>query len=149
MELDKLKEMLIDHEGLVLTPYKDTVGVETIGVGHNMKARPLSLEMQHTLSRTGAITEDQAMELLEADIDIVVEELNKFEWFGGLSDARQNALIDIVFNLGLSRFMGFKNLIAAIETEDFDTAEKEMLDSLWARQVGRRSLDLAQMIKNG
>jgi lysozyme len=66
-----------------------------------------------------------------------------------LNDARQNALIDMMYNLGPSRFIGFKKMIAAIYDEDFNAASNEMLDSKWAKQVGRRAFRLARIMRTG
>jgi lysozyme len=128
--------MLIDHEGLKLKPYYCTGGRLTIGVGRN-------------LGDLG-ITEDEAMFLLDGDIDRVERELwRNFPWMSKLSPNRRDALIDMCFNLGISRFKGFKRMLKAIENERWETAACEMIDSEWARQVGRRAGELAQIIREG
>ena len=55
----------------------------------------------------------------------------------------------MVFNLGLSRFRRFRKTIAAIKAGDWEQAAREMLASLWARQVGRRAQELAEMMRRG
>ena len=37
-------DKLIEHEGLVLTVYKDSLGIDTIGIGRNLKDRGISKE---------------------------------------------------------------------------------------------------------
>ena len=132
---DKLKELLIRHEGLVKKPYKDTVGKLTIGVGRN-------------LDDVG-ITKDEALYLLDNDIDRVEDELKKFDWFNELDEVRQVAIIDMCFNLGLSRFLQFKKTIEALKDKDWGKAAEEMLNSKWAKQVGNRAVELSEMIKKG
>ena len=131
-----ITDLLIKHEGLRLKPYRDTVGKLTIGVGRNLDDM--------------GITRGEALYLLGNDINRVRLELIKIiKWFLTLNAVRQNVLIDMVFNLGITRFKRFKKLIAAIEVQDWDRAAKEMLDSKWAKQVGRRATELARMMRDG
>ena len=37
-------DKLIEHEGMVLTVYQDTLGIDTIGIGRNLKDRGISKE---------------------------------------------------------------------------------------------------------
>ena len=129
-----ITDLLIRHEGLRLKPYRDTVGKLTIGVGRN-------------LDDVG-ITREEALYLLKNDIDNARRELIKtIPRFLDMDKVRQIVLISMTFNLGLSRFKRFKKLIAAIERKDWDQAAKEMLNSKWAKQVGRRATELAQMMR--
>ena len=58
-------------------------------------------------------------------------------------------IIDVIFNIGITRLYGFKKMRAAIEAGDFETAAKEMLDSKYARQVAYRARLNAQILKTG
>jgi lysozyme len=130
MDIEALKDQLILHEGLKLEPYQCTAGKLTIGVGRNIEDI--------------GITEDEARYLLDNDILRVCDELDRnLSWWRDLSDVRQRILVDMVFNLGISRFMQFQNTISAIENGDYDKAAEEMLDSRWAQQVGQRAHRLA------
>lgn len=143
MDLNKLKSQLIAHEGLKLVPYIDSLGIETIGVGHNLKANPVSFDVS-----TG-ITREQALDLLDDDITIVLDFLtNHLPWWTDLDDVRQRALIDMTFNLG-GRILGFHHFLADLEAHDFSAASTEMLNSVWAQQVGQRALDLSHQIATG
>jgi lysozyme len=62
---------------------------------------------------------------------------------------RKDVVLDMVFNLGLTRFHRFKKTIAAIKTKDWGKAAREMLTSQWANQVGRRARELAAMMNRG
>ena len=132
---NQLKEMLIEHEGLRLKPYKCSAGKWTIAVGRNLDDL--------------GITEEEAMHLLKNDVARVENELSQLPWFHELNETRKNVVIDMCFNLGLSRFLGFKKTIAAIEMGDYEEAAIEMLDSKWAIQVGNRAKKLAWMMVNG
>jgi len=130
--MTEIKALLLKHESLCLRPYQDTEGKCTIGVGRN-------------LTDTGISTEE-AMFLLANDIERVTNEAKTFPWFDQLSEPRKVAILDMLFNLGLTKFCGFKKMIKAIEVQDFDTAANEMLDSDWAREVSDRAVELAGMM---
>ena len=132
----RLHDILIRHEGLRLKAYRDTVKKLTIGVGRN-------------LDDVG-ITREEALFLLDNDIVRVRREvLKSFPWFSHLNAVRQNVVLNMVFNMGLPRFRQFKKTIAAIKAKKWDEAADEMLDSRWARQVGRRARELATMMRTG
>lgn len=135
MKSTRLFDMLIKHEGLVLKPYQCPAGKTTIGVGRNLE--------------DNGIDEREAMFLLSNDVARCYEEAGQFAWFAHLNDFRQEVVISMIFNLGISRFKGFRKTIAALEAGDYDTAAKEMLDSRWAQQVGKRADELAEIMKSG
>lgn len=130
-----LRELLIKHEGLRLKPYVDTVGKLTIGVGRN-------------LDDVG-ISKDEALFMLDNDIEKCEAELKQFDWFNNLDEVRQIVLLDMAFNLGIPRLLKFKKTIQYIQDCDFENAAKEMLDSIWAKQVKGRALELSEMMRTG
>ena len=52
------------------------------------------------------------------------------------------------FNLGLTRLSKFKKLKTALLQRDYNSAAKEMMDSRWYGQVGRRSRELVKTMKS-
>lgn len=132
--MSKIIEMLRLHEGEELKPYECTAGKSTIGVGRNIEDNGISAEESEFLLKNDLVS-------VNADIK------RNFPWFDGLSEARKDVIMDMVFNLGVTRFKGFKKFIAAMSLGNYETASKEMLDSRWARQVGARSERLSVMIK--
>ena len=136
MNEHKLKNLLIKHEGIKLNPYYCTAGKFTIGIGRNLTDK--------------GISNDEALYLLENDIVEFAKDLNNiFPNFYTFSDNRQMALIDMIFNLGRSRFCGFKKMIEAIKNNDFEEAGRHSFDSKWAAQVGNRAVEIADMLKSG
>lgn len=128
-------ELIKEGEGLRLKPYQCTAGKTTIGYGRN-------------LDDVG-ISESEAEVMLANDLAECEADLNRFGWFPNLDEQRQAVLLDMRFNLGPSRFRRFRKMIAAVETGDYERAADEMLDSLWARQVGRRAHRNAALMRNG
>jgi lysozyme len=133
---ERLVDQLIRHEGMELKVYKDSLGIETIGVGRNLVDR--------------GVTEEEARYLCNNDIEIVERELvQSFPIVSSLNDTRIRVLLDMAFNVGLPRLRGFKRMWAALDNQDYVEAAKEMLDSKWARQVKTRAYTLARMMETG
>lgn len=129
------ERQLIRHEGLKLSPYHDTEGILTIGVGHNLER---------------GISESIAMAMLREDIQVHAEEMEQvFPITTRLDEPRYYVLLNMCFNMGCTRMKGFKRMWKAVEGEDWGQAAVEMLDSKWSRQVGRRSHELADIMKTG
>ena len=136
---DKLIEMLKQHEGVETHAYKCSESKITIGVGRNVdKGGGLGL------------SDDEVDYLLQNDIDRVVSELDsEYDWCADLDEVRQDALIDISFNLGQTRLRAFKNALAAMDKGDWRAAADEFMDSRWSGQVGNRAKELTDMIRTG
>lgn len=135
MNIDALKTQLIAEEGLRQLPYTDSLGNQTLGVGHNMSA-PISL----------AAVE----QILSDDIMAAIGELNRtLPWWIYLSENRQMVLADMAFNMGIPKLLEFKLTLEAMRAGRYDDAAAGMLDSGWARQVGARALKLADMMRIG
>ena len=130
-----VRDLIKRHEGLKLKPYYDTVSKLTIGWGRN-------------LTDVG-ISRKEAEILLDTDIATARLHASIFEWFDELDEVRQAVVIDMLFNLGPNKFRGFKGTIRALEGRAFTSAADRMLDSLWAKQVGKRAKRLAEMMRTG
>lgn len=135
MNKQRLREMLIEHEGVRLHPYRDVAGVLTIGVGRNLEDRGLTIE--------------EVEFMLNNDIDQCVEEAGKLPYFWSLSSNRQLVIVDMLFNLGMHRLKKFVKMSDALLCSNYEAAANEMLDSKWARQVGKRAIELAEMMRYG
>jgi lysozyme len=133
--MNKLISMLKRHEGRRLKPYLCTADKLTIGYGRNLDDM--------------GISEDEALYLLQNDIDACYSELNVFNWFQELDQVRQEALVDMRFNLGLPRFLSFKKMIARLIAKEYSQAAEEIINSLYAKQVGDRANEIAYMIERG
>lgn len=136
MNLAKLAAQLEIDEGKRSRMYLDTVGKWTAGVGRNLSDR--------------AFSEDEIALMLKNDIALVEADLDRdLPWWRSMTDARQNVLANMCFNLGINRLLGFKNTLAFMEAKRYDAAAKGMLDSKWARQVGQRANRLAAIMRTG
>jgi lysozyme len=150
-------DKLIAHEGMVLTVYQDTLGIDTIGIGRNLIDRGISKEELDYMDIPSmaivydhGITEADARYLAMNDIKIVEDELTRVHpCVSDLDAVRQLILMDMAFNMGVPRLCKFKNMWNAIHERRFDIASAEMLDSRWATQVGSRAVKLSNAMKTG
>ena len=135
MDYERVAARIRKSEGLSYLPYKCPSGHLTIGYGHNL---------EHGISIEAAEL------LLRQDIEIAAKQVkNAFIWWPKLTEARFYVLVDMTFNMGISRLCGFKKMLTAVEQGDYQTAAKEMLASKWAVQVGRQAAELSKIMKKG
>ena len=139
-EMERLIEQLKRHEGVRTHAYKDQFGTVHIGAGRNISDGPhkgLGLSME------------EIDFMLSNDIVRTIRELSaEYPWFNDLEEgARRDGIINMHFNLGRVRFAKFKKAISHMESGDHSAASIEFLDSLWAKQVKGRALEVTDMIK--
>jgi lysozyme len=118
-----------------LRPYIDTVGKLTIGWGHNIQDE--------------GITQEEADFIFENDFAECLKELAPYVWYVDQPQHVQDALVNMCFNMGITKLLGFKKMIRALILKDYTNAAIEALDSRWAQQVGNRAKDVALMIRQG
>ena len=134
-ESDLIKQIK-EHEGLRLKPYKCPAGKLTIGYGHNLEDNGLSQSVCEYI-------------LIE-DIEEAKRNLYAIftrDFFDSLSNNQKIALVDMMFNLGMSRFLTFKKFILAVKNKDFIKASAEIINSRAYQQNKSRYKKLSEQIK--
>jgi GH24 family phage-related lysozyme (muramidase) len=133
-------------EGRKSRTYRDTRGIETIGIGFNLTRRGARAEVtgvganfDRVFQGADTLTDAQIDQLFAPDVDNAVAGARPVvSKFDEVNLARQIVMVDMVFNLGEAGFQNFRNAITAIGRSDFEAAANEMQDSAWFRQVGNR-----------
>lgn len=139
MDREALMEDLVRDEGEVLHAYPDSETYLTIGVGRLVDPR-----------RGGGISREESRYLLGHDIDSVEADLDRaLPWWREMTEARQRALANMCFNLGLTRLLAFRVTLGHLQAGRYEYAAREALKSKWAKQVGERAERLAEMIRVG
>ena len=153
---EEFVKIVAKHEGVVLEPYKDSLGISTIGIGRNLEDRGITdgelMHMNRDLEDVinNGLTEEEAYYLCINDIKNVEKELvAKKPIVLQLNEARQMCLVDMGFNMGVPRLMKFVNMWKAIDEANFEWAGEEMLDSRWAKQVKGRATHLSEVMRTG
>src|SRR5688500_17548093 len=141
-------QQLARDEGNRLKPYLDCCGkywrdctcekkgYMTIAVGVNLDE---------------GISAAEGYLLTQGRIAAAREDLNiALPWASArLNDARYNALVNLCFNMGITRLLRFENTLDAIKREDWQRAHDELLDSIYAGQVGDRAKRVAKQLLTG
>lgn len=108
---------IIKNEGFESDIYKDHGGVKTIGFGHNIDA-----DSAYTLGPS--ISKEQGFMLLAKDLMKAKTDLRKYIGDVKLEKGQEEALVDLVFNVGIEKVAGSK-LISYVKKGQFEKALDE------------------------
>jgi lysozyme len=135
--MDRIKEQLVRHEGLKLKPYRCTAGKLTIGIGRNLDDCGISQSEAYIMLINDIMNCEKQLQAKIPDI------------YNGLDEVRKSVLLNMCFNLGINGLLGFKNTLAFVKAGDWERAANGMLVSRWAKQVGRRAIELSELMRKG
>jgi GH24 family phage-related lysozyme (muramidase) len=155
VNLDQLKDHLRQSEGFRSRPYLDTEGFWTIGFGSLL---PRNITRQELNAMRW--TREHAETVLDKDIANAIHEAGAFPWWMTMDSVRQAAVVELLFNLGRSKFKKFQKMIEALQNRAYQKAARELLwnthadgtrtPTRWREQVGpTRSRRLAKMLETG
>lgn len=131
MDLEVIKQelRLAEGKGLPGKPfqlYKDSRGLWSLGYGFLVDPS------------MGA----QIPELVaEFWLDYKTKEAASFAswpWYEEIGVARQMLMVCLLYNMGPDRLAGFKKMLAALASGDYNTAARELQHSAWFLEVGDR-----------
>ena len=121
-------------------------------IAYRCPADKLTIAYGRNIDSEGGLglSENEAQYLLKNDVRRVFYECVDTVWnFSGLSKVRQTVLLNMCFQLGLTRFRTFKKMLAALRADDFKTAAEEMLDSKAAKQTPERYKRFSDVMRMG
>lgn len=148
--LEKLKQELIRDEGKRLTPYRDSLGSWTVGVGHLLLSNELMEFVDVVAGKPRkTLSEAECAAFLAGDIADAEARLTRLlpSW-RCLDDVRKRALLNLTFNMGL-RLGNFVAFLKYVEDEHWKLAAQELRKSRWWKQVASRGPRIARMIEFG
>ncbi len=137
---DQMKDFIKRDEGYRESVYIDSVGVPTLGWGHALHESSFvpkevcEIFFEHDFKRA----EYQADKLLN-DHGVSLNSIRRF------------VILNMIFNMGSAGVRRFKKMWQALQQSppDYAEAARQMLDSKWAGQVGKRSTYLAELMERG
>lgn len=143
-----LRSQIRRDESSRLKPYLDccgkpwrecacaTRGALTIGWGRNLDAY--------------GVTQAEADAMLDHDlVRSIADVVARLPVAARLDEVRRDTLFNMALNLGVGGLLKFTAMLSALDRDDYPGAAREMLDSLWARQVGPRAARLAEQMRSG
>jgi GH24 family phage-related lysozyme (muramidase) len=137
-----------ENEGRKNIPYKDTKGLWTVGVGHFIgKELPAKYKNADGTPRT--LSDEEVQTLFDEDYAKHKKEASSLPMYDQLDSKGKQALIDLTFNMGLSKFNEDKwpKFFKALKNKDLKTAAEELKDSEWFKEVKTRAPKVISLIK--
>lgn len=139
MSKDLIYQDLTNDEGDIAHVYQDSEGYWTIGIGFLVDKR-----------LGGGLLPEERQFILKNRVRLTEEWLNRrLPFYKKLSPNRQRALINMGYNLGETKLLKFHNTLRYLELGEYEKAAEQALKSKWAKQVGKRAVRIAELIKNG
>ena len=140
--LNRAAEILKLREGFRSKPYRDSSGNLTIGYGQLIKNKGMR------------VTEEQATFMLIAELEKNAKQLDEYlPWWTTLTAERQMALLNLTYNMGIDKLMGFKQMLASLQSGDYERAGDQLLQrknkgkSKYFSQVGVRAIHVSTALK--
>jgi lysozyme len=155
MSHSDLLESVERNEGYRAVPYKDTEGLYTFATGRCLETNPLTGEEWRHLLETNqlsvSISKAGADWLKVRQIDETEMECMRVfaDFWPELDEVRREALIEMGYQMGMDRLLGFKKMLAAIRSKNWPVVNAEALDSRWARQTPERAKRTARQLAKG
>lgn len=148
MDLDVFRALTRSDEATRVRVYDDATG-KTLGQGDRIAGQP-TIGIGRNIGRDGPGLREKEVEFLFAnDVDYYPQQAALLPGWAECNPVRQTVLACMVFNMGLTRVLGFKQMLDAVRRNDWPRAADEMLSSQWAGQVGARANRLANMMRYG
>jgi len=148
--MEKIIKRLEFHEGCVLIPYLCPTKHLTIGIGHNIEARPWTEEEKKAIGDwKKGITKNAAYMICRNDVNLCLDKLKTLDFWKQLDEERQYALIDMCFQLGWVGLRRFRKMLKAMAEKNYSMAAYQCLDSTYAKQTPKRAKRIANLIKTG
>lgn len=143
MSEDAIKKMIVQHEGIRYTPYRDSLGLWTVGVGHLIgDGRTLPDSWNRKFSH------EEVMTMFEKDYDHHRAAAERIPGFTKFGSAGQGALTDLTFNMGPNWINKFPNTAKQIAAGNAQGAAAGLEDSKWYTQVGNRAPTIVNLLRN-
>ena len=148
-------DMLSLNEGNKPKVYKDSKGNRTIGIGFNLEdsANRKFLKREgidiNELFDGRKLSENETRTLYNHSLTQAFKDAQSYDPnFAKRPEAVKMTLVDMAFNLGLTRLNKFKDMKAGLMNNDYNVAADEMIDSKWYKQVKSRGPRMVQVMRS-
>lgn len=133
MNINELKQQLIEDEGVKYEIYKDSLGYLTFGIGHLITRT----DPEYGMPVGTPVSEDRVFKVFEQDVDLILNECYVLygpgPFFGFPEEVRQ-VLANMMFNLGRGKLSKFVNFNGEIFRHNWKAAAAHGRDSLWWKE---------------
>jgi GH24 family phage-related lysozyme (muramidase) len=147
MSDEDIKKMIIKHEGIRNKPYKDSLGLWTVGVGHligdgykGQSAPPPEWNRE--------FSNEEVMKMFDEDYAHHKSAAMKIPGYDKVDSKGQGALTDLTFNMGPSWISKWPKLKKQLGEGDTQAAASNLQESKWYGQVGNRAPTIVSLLKD-
>jgi lysozyme len=151
------EQIVIKHEGVRYTPYRDSRGILTVGCGFNLEAPDARQACEaagidyDAVCAGAAISANQVQKLFDHSmLQAQIGARHSCPQFDNLKQTAQQALVDMAYNMGAAKLSEFHGMLAALAEDppDYHSAAAEMFDSDWRRELPTRAcFDMQLMLQ--
>lgn len=138
-----IMDMIKRHEGVRTRPYKDSLGLWTVGVGHLIgdgKSLPQEYNREFSMNEVDTLFAKDYQEHKAA--------AQKIPGFDKVGNSAKAALIDLTFNMGPAWYKKWPRFSKALAEGDTQSAAASLEDSKWYTQVGNRAKEIVSLIRS-
>ena len=146
MNIELCKQEIKRHEGEVLEIYMDSLGYKTLGVGHLCPPNDPEYNWEVGTPVSQEVVDMYYEQDFKKHYQETIHVYGSYEDFQKLPELIQRVLVNMCFNLGGTRLSKFKNMLKACKEHNWEEMARQMQDSRWYYQVGRRSQELQRMV---
>tara|TARA_R110000764_G_scaffold39095_1_gene86987 strand:+ start:1051 stop:1578 length:528 start_codon:yes stop_codon:yes gene_type:complete len=148
-------DMFVLNEGNKPSVYKDSKGKRTIGIGFNLEEpanRNILKEEGIDINELFAgreLTDKETKTLYNRSLTQAFKDAQSYDPnFAKRPEAVKMTLVDMAFNLGLTKLNKFVDMKTGLMNNDYNIAADEMVDSLWYKQVKDRGPRMVNVMRS-
>lgn len=148
-------DMLSLNEGNKSSVYEDSKGNRTIGIGFNLEdaGNRSFLDQQgidiNELFAGRELSDRETKTLYNHSLTQAFNDAQQYDpGFAQRPEAVKMTLVDMAFNLGLTKLNKFEKMKEGLMNNDYQTAADEMVDSLWYNQVQSRGPRMVDVMRS-
>ena len=131
MKYLSLKLRIKKNEGFSIFSYKDQLGNYTIGYGHLIRRKEITLFKKK-------LTTSFFENLFESDFKTALEDYKKHFNKFSFSQNIKEVIIEMIFQMGIQNVLTFKKTLRYIKKNNKFLASLEMIESVWYKQTPLR-----------
>ena len=147
--------MLSLNEGNVPNAYKDSKGIMHIGVGFNLEdggnkrfLKKIGIDINELLSGR-KLTDRETKTLYNHSLTQAFKDAQSYDPnFAKRPEAVKMTLVDMAYNLGLTKLEKFVDMKSALMNNDYNKAADEMVDSKWFEDVKSRGPRMVKLMRS-
>lgn len=170
--INSTQSLIEFDEGRRAQPYQDSLGIWSVGVGHNLEANPIPSAIVNMIRKrlgndnqtatnlpypanlsfvqnASGLWDEEIDALYNYDLGAITGFLDDYPWFESANGPRQGALRDMAFNLGSAKFHEFDTFLMYVANGEWQAAANDLRTTAVYHELTDRYERLAQILESG